>query len=142
LILLLLLTASCSKPGKYLATLEGEWRMGEFYHKGKDLGATAHYNIKFEKDKVLFLRVEREMKNNKFRSATYTLYETSDTLRMTIQGHKEKWLDGTYDVHIDTIQETPLCYFEEIILDTEETYIRAIRGRNKGNSPRDPALYK
>ena len=54
---------------------------------------------------------------------------------MDIINSEDNRLNGNYNVYIDTISETNESYFLQLTLDTEKTYIQAIRSKLKHYYP-------
>ncbi|WP_264559119.1 hypothetical protein [Flavobacterium sp. N2270] len=122
---------SCSvKNKKHFEYLKGEWQVIEFYHKKENIGDDGQYLIGFEKDDHLWL-TKLEDANNNFISSDYEIVRKRDSLMIEIRNCEDARFDGYYDFYIDTIQEFKTQHIIQLTFDSENTYIKAQRLKNK-----------
>ncbi|WP_430400114.1 hypothetical protein [Flavobacterium sp.] len=110
--------------------LKGEWQVTEFYHKDENLSLKGRYLIGFENNNHSWI-TKIEDRTNDFVSLDYRIYKEIDSLRMIIQNSEDSRFDGVYDLYVDTIQKFDYQQIIEITLDSENTYFKAIRLKNK-----------
>ena len=125
------LVLSCnSLQDKYFDTLKGEWQIVKFYHKDEDLMLEEFSIIGFESSNNLWL-IKTLNKESHFTYSNFKIYKDSITLKMDIKNCEDIRLNGDYNLHIDTIQETGEEYILQMTLRNKNTYIQAIRPRLK-----------
>lgn len=113
----------------YFQILKGEWQVEEFYHKKEKLTSESYYLMGFEKNNHFW--ISEIDGSNEFISSDYKIYKNKESLKITLINCNEKRLEGVYDLYIDTLSNTKDQYMIQLTLDRENTYIRAIRSRNK-----------
>ena len=114
--------------------VEGNWQITKFFLTSQDTIKDESFELAgFERNNNLwFTRLNH---TNEFTSSKCKFYKKSDTLKMDIINSQDNRLDGSYNVYIDTISETNESYFLQLTLDTEKTYIQAIRSNLKHYYP-------
>ncbi|KIA97332.1 hypothetical protein OA93_15525 [Flavobacterium sp. KMS] len=110
--------------------VKGEWFIEQFYYKNEDLTLKRYSRIGFENRNNLWI-IKREDGEGEFVSSDYEIFKHSDSLRLSVKNCEEKRFDGTYNMYIDTIQDTGESYIIQLILDKEDTYIQAVRSKLK-----------
>lgn len=138
LFLIFSLSLSCnSLQDKYFGILKGEWQIVKFYHKNKDLMLEEFSIIGFESRNDLWL-IRRVNGESHFTSSYFKIYKDSTILKMDTKNCEDSRLNGDYDLYIDTIQDNEEDYILRMRLDSEDTYIQAIRSKLKYYYPPKP----
>lgn len=128
LFLFIIIIISCnSSKEKYFDAIKGEWQIVKFDRKEDNHKWKKYLIIGFDKSSSFWLS---DLDGN-FLTYQYELSKQSDSLSMNIINKSESKLNGNYDLHIDTIQNNPEDYIIQITLDSENTYIQAIRSKLK-----------
>ncbi|MFB9097201.1 MULTISPECIES: hypothetical protein [Flavobacterium] len=127
---------SCSTVhNKYFKMVEGEWQITTFYHGNKDLWTEGYYSIGFQDTKKSWMIKAENGEKNQFVLYDYKFYMNVDTLKIDVFNSKDPRLNANYNIYIDTIQETEESYTLQLTLDTEKTYIQAIKTKFKYHYP-------
>lgn len=139
IVIIIIFVFSC-KPSfhdQYYEKIQGSWRISDFEHidytENKIIDLTwpeRYYTIGFENHNHLFF-VKRENRNPKFVRATYEIFKENDTLKIRIVKSDDVRLEGVYDLYIDTLSQTNLHYRVQLSLDSENTYLSALRMKSK-----------
>ncbi|KIA91792.1 hypothetical protein B8T70_21085 [Flavobacterium sp. AJR] len=131
LFILFFITVSCStNRKKYFDMVKGRWFIEQFYYKNEDLTLKRYDEIGFENFNHSWI-ITSETREGRFVSSDYEIFKHSDSLKLNIKNCEEKRFDGTYNMYIDTIQDTGESYIIQLILDKEDTYIQAVRSKLK-----------
>jgi hypothetical protein len=131
----ILFFVSCSSVhDETFKIVEGNWQITKFLLVSKDTIKDESFELAgFERNNNLwFTRLNH---TNEFTSSKCKFYKKLDTLKMDIINSEDNRLNGNYNVYIDTISETNESYFLQLTLDTEKTYIQAIRSKLKHYYP-------
>lgn len=131
LVIVLFVTVSCStNRKKYFDMVKGGWFIEQFYYKNEDLTLKRYYEVGFQDFNHSWI-ITNENREGRFVSFDYEIFKHLDSLRLNIKNCEEKRFDGTYNMYIDTIQDTGESYIIQLILDKEDTYIEAVRSKLK-----------
>lgn len=135
LLLILLIASSCTSVNeKYFKKVEGEWQITQFYHGEENLMSPGYYIMGFQESDHLWM-LKREGRESKFVSSKYKFSKKLDTLQIDIKNSEDVRLNGNYTVYIDTISQTRESYIIQLTLDSENTYLEAIRSKLKYDFP-------
>lgn len=124
--ILLIFYAYVDEHKDYFKNVEGDWQIEVLFHKKEDLKEKGYFIIGFERGNHSWIIV-RENRESKFITSKCKFYNIQDTLKMAIFNCKDSRLNGDYNVYIDTIQKTEAQYLIRFSLDSEDTYIQAVR---------------
>lgn len=124
---LLIIIMSCrSNQDRYSEILNEEWQIIKFFHKDEDIALKGFKIIGFERHDKLWL-IKRKNGVSKFIYADYNLFIKSDTLKIEIKNCNDIRFNVDYNVYIDTVRNFEKHYILQLTLDSEDSYIQAIR---------------
>ncbi|SHI73490.1 hypothetical protein SAMN04488096_10436 [Mesonia phycicola] len=134
--LCLILSCSSSFHNQYYQKIKGAWTINHFEHidkiQNKELDLRREegfYIVGLEKHNHIWF-TKRENRQDKSIDATYDIFKQNDTLKLRITKSDDERLEGVYDLYIDTIAELDRQYKVQIALDSENTYLSALRVKN------------
>lgn len=132
---LIFFVLSCSSEhNKYFKIVEGQWQITTFYHNGNKMNSEEHFLMGFDKNNHLWITIIED-RSNEFVSSRCKFKKNLKNLEMDIFDSEDKRFNGNYDVHIDTLENNKEEYILQLTLDTEDTYIQAIRPILKNKFP-------
>ncbi len=98
-------------------------------HKDDDL-TMDHHIMNFD-DKNLWFVKRKAGEEDHFVNARFNIHTESKTLQINIKDSEDKRFNGNYNLYIDTIQNNEEDYIIRLTLDSEKTFIEAIRSKLK-----------
>ena len=134
LLIVFIVVISCSNhENKYSNALIGEWQVEKLLHGNKDYSLDETYILSFSLPSELWIHSLNHNKKISV-SSKFEVSNKSDSYFMDITSN-DKNINGNYNIYIDTIQENQESYFIRLRLDSEKTYIHAIRQKLKRDWP-------
>lgn len=137
IILFLVFSCSTSVHNQYYKKIEGTWAINDFEHidklEGKIIDLTwpeRFFSIGFGNHNHLWFTKVENRRDISVR-ATYEVFKENDTLKIRITKCDDVRLEGVYDFYIDTLGQTDLHYRVQLSLDSEKTYLSALRMKSK-----------
>jgi hypothetical protein len=128
--LLIIITSCQSNQDRYSVILNEEWQIMKFFHKDEDIALKGFIIIGFERHNKLWF-IKRENGVSKFIYADYNFFMKSDTLKIDIKNCSDIRFNSNYNVYIDTVRNFEKQYIIQLTLDSEDSYIQAIRSSLK-----------
>ena len=98
------------------------------------MNSEEHFLMGFDKNNHLWITIIED-RSNEFVSSRCKFKKKLKNLEMDIFDSEDKRFNGNYDVHIDTLENNKEEYILQLTLDTEDTYIQAIRPILKNKFP-------
>ncbi|MDR6302310.1 hypothetical protein [Mesonia maritima] len=135
-VLCLILSCSSSFHNQYSQKIKGAWTINHFeridqtQNKEFDLRREeGFYIVGLENHNHIWF-TKRENRKGKSIDATYDIFKQNDTLKLSITKSDDERLEGVYNLYIDTIAKMDRQYKVQIALDSENTYLSALRVKN------------
>lgn len=116
---------------KNLNYFKGNWKIIQLYHKNSDLTLERYYEIRLSANNQLWMIKKDENREPKFINAKYKFTTYLDTLKLDVVRCEDDRLNANYNMYIDTISDDGKQYIIQLTLDSENTYIQAIRAKLK-----------
>ena len=133
-VLIFFILSCSSEHKKYFKIVEGQWQITTFYQNGNKMNSEEHFLMGFDKNNHLWITIIED-RSNEFVSSRCKFKKKLKNLEMDIFDSEDKIFNGNYDVHIDTLENNKEEYILQLTLDTEDTYIQAIRPILKNKFP-------
>lgn len=137
LVLIFVLSCQPSFHDQYYKKIQGSWRISDFQHiNGSEENIIdlriqdGYYLMVLEKHNHLFF-VKRDNRRDISVSASYEIFKENDILKIRIEKSDDKKIEGVYDFYIDTLSQTNMHYKLLISLNSENTYLSALRMKSK-----------
>lgn len=139
IVVILIFVLSCQPTfhDQYYKKIQGSWRIDDFQHIDGpeeniiDLrNQDRYYLMGFENHNHLFF-IKRDNREDVSVRATYEIFKENDTLKIRIKKSDDKRIEGIYDFYIDTIGERDAAYLLQVSLDSEKTYLSALKWKYK-----------
>lgn len=109
------------------------WMVNEMWHRGEELTrpeeAIVNYSFPmgFNKNHTMWIRYNGLGKDA---WATFELSKKGEEMIIDIKDSSDDILNGNYTIYIDTLQNSPKYCMLQLTLDSEDTYIVALRNHN------------
>ncbi len=134
LFIIFVLAISCNNhENKYSNALIGEWQVEKLLHGNKDYSIDETYIMSFSLPHKLWIYTYNHDKEISVTSKFKVSNKSNSYFLDLISNDKN--IDGNYNIYIDTIQEDHESYLIRLTLDSEKTYIQAIRQKLKRDWP-------
>ena len=137
IILFIVLSCKPSFHNQYYKKIQGAWTISNLEHiddfedKIIDLRRQEeYYTMGFEKNNHLWF-TKRKNRETLFIRATYEIFKQNDTIKLRIEKSDDVRLEAVYDLYIDTLGQTDMHYRVQLSLDSESTYLSALRMKSK-----------
>jgi hypothetical protein len=134
LILIFAISISCTNlDNHYYEALSGEWQIEKLLHEDKDYSLKDTYIMTFSSPNKLWLR-NINHKNEISLNSKYKISKNNANYEIDISDCSDNNINGNYNIFMDTIRDDGESYQILLTLDSEKTYIQAIRYKLKFNS--------
>ena len=139
IIVIFYIISSCSTSfhKQYYQKIAGAWTINDFEHINHiedtiiDLRRQYGYYIMGLENHNHMYFVKRESREDISVRATYEIFKQNDTLKLRIEKSDDVRIEGVYDLYIDTLGQTDMHYRVQLSLDSEKTYLSALRMKSK-----------
>ncbi len=121
---------SCTTKHINSLNLYGDWQVINLYQKNKNHSNLNTYvlNISNGGNSCLFNMTKRHLEKPDY--FKYTIDFNSNINKFKIEESSYEWLNLTYDMYIDTIQDLKNQKLLKLTLDHEDVYIEAVSIKN------------
>ena len=134
LLFISLILVSCRTPeDSYSRTLHGDWQIVKFLQGTKDYSLKDNYIMSFSPPAKLWIHNVNHETEVSF-NVNYEFSLNEDKPVIDITDSPNNFIDGNYNVYMDTLQDDGESYLIRLTLDSENTYFQAIRNKLKYNS--------
>ncbi|PIV48652.1 MAG: hypothetical protein COS19_12690 [Flavobacteriaceae bacterium CG02_land_8_20_14_3_00_34_13] len=139
IVVILIFAISCqpSFHDQYYKKIQSSWRISDFQHKDYsedkiiDLREQAGFFLMGLENNNHIYFLKRENREDVSVRATYEIFKENDSIKMRIEKSDDKRIEGIYDFYIDTIGERDAAYLLQVSLDSEKTYLSALKWKDK-----------
>ncbi|RZL39454.1 MAG: hypothetical protein EOP00_27775 [Pedobacter sp.] len=112
----------------YFQLIDGDWQITKAYHNSDNLQDDQYVIVGFfEKPDQLWLVKNKPGKDNEHVYANYKLYKSLDTLRLKITKCSDNRFNKNFNLYLDTIENSDNQFLIRLTLDSENTFIQAIK---------------